>query len=240
MPQRILRDGILTSERVNQLDWEAEVFYRRLMSIADDYGRFSASPAVLRAAMYPLKLEQMREANVSRCLVSCEKAGLVRLYRVGAKQYIQILDFGQKIRTRSKWPEPPEEEACQQSASNCQQPADPVVVGGGVECEVGGGGERKARAPAAPLVSIPSNLDTPEFKAAWSGWIADRRERRKPMTDRAAELALRRLAEWGPERAVAAIEHSIANGWQGIFEPQGGPKAAAKPADFEGTDYSRR
>ena len=36
MPTRILRDGILTSERVNLLDWEAEVFYRRLLSVGDD------------------------------------------------------------------------------------------------------------------------------------------------------------------------------------------------------------
>ncbi len=48
MPNRILREGILTSERVNLLSWEAEVFYRRLMSVVDDYGRFHAHPALLR------------------------------------------------------------------------------------------------------------------------------------------------------------------------------------------------
>ena len=36
MPNRILREGILTSERVNALSWEAEVFYRRLMSAVDE------------------------------------------------------------------------------------------------------------------------------------------------------------------------------------------------------------
>ena len=51
MPDRIVRQGILTSDRVNQLDWGAECFYRRLMSIVDDYGRYDARPAVLRAQL---------------------------------------------------------------------------------------------------------------------------------------------------------------------------------------------
>lgn len=238
MPQRILRDGILTSERVSLLDWEAEVFYRRLMSVADDYGRFSASPAVLRAALYPLKLEQMREASVSRCLDACQAARLVRLYRIGAKPYLQLLDFGQKIRAKSKWPEPPKVSESE-SVSNLPQLADQDECV--VECGVGVGVENKAsRAKAPAEVDFPEALGTPAFKSAWEAWTADRRERRKPLTARAAELALRKLAEWGPDRAVAAIEASIANGWQGLFEPKGGSAAATKPSDFESVDYSKR
>jgi hypothetical protein len=36
MPNRILRAGIITSDRVNALDFGAEVFYRRLMSAVDE------------------------------------------------------------------------------------------------------------------------------------------------------------------------------------------------------------
>jgi hypothetical protein len=54
MPNRVLREGILTSERVNALDWPAEVFYRRLMSVVDDFGRYWAKPELLRAGLYPL------------------------------------------------------------------------------------------------------------------------------------------------------------------------------------------
>ena len=71
MPTRILRDGILTSERVNTLDWEAEVFYRRLLSLGDDFGLFDARPAILRPSLYPLKLDQMRETNIQSCLNDC-------------------------------------------------------------------------------------------------------------------------------------------------------------------------
>ncbi len=41
MPNRIIREGILTSEAVNSLSWEAEVFFRRLLSVVDDFGRLT-------------------------------------------------------------------------------------------------------------------------------------------------------------------------------------------------------
>lgn len=108
MPNRILREGILSSERVNCLNWEQEVFYRRLISVVDDYGRYFAHPALLRAALYPLKLDQVREVNVERLISACEKARLVRLYTVDGKRYLEVLDFRQQVRAKdSKFPHPP-------------------------------------------------------------------------------------------------------------------------------------
>lgn len=111
MPNRIVREGILTSERVNLLDWEEEVFYRRLLSVVDDYGRFVAHPQLLLASLFPLKLETVRKANLERHLTACERARLVRLYEVDGKRYLQVLDFNQQIRAKngSKYPDPPPE-----------------------------------------------------------------------------------------------------------------------------------
>jgi hypothetical protein len=112
MPSRILREGILTSERVNSLGWEAEVFYRRLMSVVDDYGRFSAHPKLLRAALYPLKLDAVRDANMERLLAFVEQARLVRVYEVTGKRYLEMLDFRQTVRAKeSKYPAPGEADA---------------------------------------------------------------------------------------------------------------------------------
>jgi hypothetical protein len=69
---------------------------------------------------------------------------------------------------------------------------------------------------------IPAELETEAFREAWAGWLADRAERRLPKyTARALTLQLRRLAEMGPERAVRAIEWSIAQGYKGIWEEKG-------------------
>lgn len=106
MPTRLIREGILTSERIASLSWEAEVFYRRLMSIADDYGLYDARPAILRSALYPLQLEKMSECNIQRCLAACEAAGLILLFARNGKSFLQIRDFGQQIKSKPKYPLP--------------------------------------------------------------------------------------------------------------------------------------
>ena len=73
---------------------------------------------------------------------------------------------------------------------------------------------------------LPPELQTTEFLSAWSDWLQHRAEIRKPLKPTATANKLRELAKWGPARAVAAIRHSIGNGWQGIFEPNGFADAA--------------
>jgi hypothetical protein len=75
-------------------------------------------------------------------------------------------------------------------------------------------------------------LNTPEFHAAWQEWQQHRREIRKPMTPVATKKQLKALEALGPDRAVIAINRSIANGWQGlVFEQKAdSANAPAKPA----------
>lgn len=107
MPNRILREGILTSERVNHLSWPAEVFYRRLMSAVDDFGRFWGKPDLLRAALYPLRLDKVGNPDVVKWIGETREAGLVRTYTYAGKEYLQLLDFRQQVRAaKSKFPAP--------------------------------------------------------------------------------------------------------------------------------------
>ena len=106
MPNRILREGILTSERVNKLAWPAEVFYRRLMSVVDDFGRFYAKPELLLAACYPLHIEKVRKADIASWIGATCEAGLVRRYTVEGKDYLEVVDFRQQQRAKSKFPDP--------------------------------------------------------------------------------------------------------------------------------------
>ncbi len=163
MPCRLVREGILSSERVNMLSCEAEVFYRRLMSVADDYGRFSANPALLRAALYPLRLETVSEAGIDHLLADVERARLVRLYEVAGKRYLEILDFRQQLRSKqSKYPDPPgtrdeaEEVDAQQMLSTCTATAH--LGGGGGEVVSVSGGEGGAGAKERPGAAPPLHV----------------------------------------------------------------------------------
>lgn len=124
MPARLLREGILDSEAVCSLDFPAEVFYRRLMSVVDDFGRYDGRPGVLRSRLYPLQVDKVREADITRWIAACVKAGVIALYDASGKQYILFKKLGSPRNKESKWPPPPpgvEAEPQRAIENNCTQ-----------------------------------------------------------------------------------------------------------------------
>lgn len=79
---------------------------------------------------------------------------------------------------------------------------------------------KTVRAKKVLDTSIPENINTPTFIPHWEAWQQHRKEKREPVTPLACEHQLKDLSEWGEARAIAAIHHSIKNGYQGIFEPK--------------------
>lgn len=148
MPSRLIREGILSSERVEALDFPAEVFYRRLMSKVDDHGLFDARPAILRTSLYPLRVDRVREADITRWIAACEKAGVIALYEHGGKPYLQMLDTRWTTRSEPKFPPPPWGNGGPpySSESTCKQlKTDAALVGDVVE-----DGDVKPSPPAQP------------------------------------------------------------------------------------------
>ncbi len=82
---------------------------------------------------------------------------------------------------------------------------------------------------------LPLELNTERFRAAWAKWEKHRREIKKPLKPTQAETMLATMAEWGEERAVAAILFTIGKGWQGIREPDAPPPGTngAGPSKFD-------
>lgn len=158
MPNRIIREGILSSEKIDLLNWAEEVFYRRLQSIVDDYGRYEANAKLLRSKCYPLKTDDVKQSHIVSWLAACAKAGLLVCYRVDGKDYIEILNFGQQIRAKSKFPEPPIA-----SDSNCLQPIGNEHLGVSVFGVVSEG-EGVAPQAAAPTRQVrkPGKSQMPE------------------------------------------------------------------------------
>ncbi len=108
MPNRIIRESILTSRAVDKLTADEEVFYRRLMSVVDDYGRYHGDPRLLLAATFPLRVASITPAQVAEWLRGCQAAGLVEAYTVANRDYVCIVNFGQRLRRmKSKFPPPP-------------------------------------------------------------------------------------------------------------------------------------
>lgn len=151
MPNRILREGILTSERIDELDEKTEVFYRRLISVVDDYGRYYAKPELIISAAYPLRSRSMCVADVEQMLCTCVAKKLMKVYQIDGKAYLEITDFRQQIRAKaSKFPSPDDANA-QHMHSTCVASAhlDVVVV------EVGGGDGTPRSVTSLPPQALP-------------------------------------------------------------------------------------
>jgi hypothetical protein len=144
-----MREGIITSERVNKLDAPAEVFYRRLMSKVDDHGLYDARPPILRTYLYPLRVDRVREADITRWLAACEKAGLIALYSHDGKPYLQMLDTRWSVRSEPKYPLPsdPGSTLSRAAENRCKQVKAVVPVFG----VVGVVGDVACAAPAGAL-----------------------------------------------------------------------------------------
>lgn len=82
-------------------------------------------------------------------------------------------------------------------------------------------GTQRVSNPRAAKDEIVMSLPFPseEFAEAWRSWLQHRKEMRKPVTPSSAAKQLVKLKAMGEKRAIAAINHSIEKGWQGIFEP---------------------
>ena len=108
MPTRLIRDGIITSTTANRLTESELLFFILLMLTADDKGKFDAHPAVVRANVYPFRVDEVSKEDVSAKLKAVASVGLVRLYEVDGKPYGIIPKFGQRVRIKyDKFPDPP-------------------------------------------------------------------------------------------------------------------------------------
>lgn len=106
MPNRMLRDWT-GSDKINSISVHAERFFVRLIMKVDDYGCFYADPRLLKANLFPLLLDSIRDADMLRWAAECQKAGLIVVYENDNKRFLQIQDFKQRLdRAKSKYPLP--------------------------------------------------------------------------------------------------------------------------------------
>jgi hypothetical protein len=105
MPNRLLKEGIVDSAAIDALTADAEVFYYRLLVVADDLGRMDARPAILRARCFPLK-ESLSTEKIGKWLEALAHAKLLIRYVVDGQPYVAITKWEQRVRSSGKYPPP--------------------------------------------------------------------------------------------------------------------------------------
>lgn len=86
MPDRFIRESALTSESLAQLSDFAERLFWRLTTVADDFGRFVANPAVIQGRTMPL-VAGVNPKKIFAALQELDGAGAVKLYEAEGRKY---------------------------------------------------------------------------------------------------------------------------------------------------------
>ena len=113
MGSRVIKDSIKTSRNVNALsDFQFRVWIHLILS-ADDYGRGSADPELVKCLAFPRR-KGITEKQLADALHVLANTGMVNLYEVDGEPYFYFPKWGehQRVRTKvSKFPDPDGENA---------------------------------------------------------------------------------------------------------------------------------
>ena len=215
MPNRILREGILTSPRMAKLSWPEEVFYRRLLSVVDDFGRYYADHGMLRAACYPRQLNKVSDSDVGKWLGAVSDAALVRVYPAqDGESYLEVLNFGQQVRAKkSKFPD---------MLSTCLADAKQTPANVHLDVSVSVSEDVKAAAQlAVPAFVLPEWI--PED--TWEAYCKVRTGKKAKNEPHALGLIVKDLEAFraAGHDPVEVLNNSIKSGWAGVFEPKTKP-----------------
>lgn len=194
VPDRVIRDELLTSERYWACSPEARCLFVSILLSADDAARYSGAPFALRTKCMAGTVSHERIEAILGELVD---ADLVRRYVSAGKPYLFVPRFGNRKRyiASSKYPAPPPEinDIVLKKSDSSQTQVRPKTDSGlpqdsHARAGVGVGEERRKTNPAQP----------DGFAAFWKAWPTDRRKVAK----------LQCLAKWrndGLEAQASAI-----------------------------------
>lgn len=208
----------MTSPRIARLGWVEEVFYRRLMSVVDDFGRYYADHGLLHAACYPRQLNKVTDADIGKWLAACESAGLVSVYPASdGESYLQLLDFGQQVRAKkSRFP---------QMLPTCEASAKHVSSNSAAAAHLDVSVSVDVKPPAAFV--LPDWIP-PE---TWAAYLKTRQGKRAKNEPHALGLIVADLEKFRAKGhdPLTVLNNSIKGGWAGVFEPKGAPQNEADP-----------
>jgi hypothetical protein len=125
MPDRILRAGILDSKAFNDLTEEAEILYRRLLSVVDDFGGYEADPELLRVKCFWRQKSRWPHERIVRALADIcaqtreDGSKLMRVFEHKGKSFLKIYNLGKPRAKQPRYPQPPED-ACEHVHAGCE------------------------------------------------------------------------------------------------------------------------
>lgn len=225
---RSIKPEFWESESLGRVSREARLLFIGLFSCCDDVGRARASSRLLASRLFPYDDDAFK--RLPGWIAELEKQGCIRIYVVDGESYLDLPKWAnhQKIDkpSISKLPSFDDVREGSRGFEN-----NSLGTGNGNREEEQGEDSATVVVPdvlAKPLwevkfgLILPEKLQTSECLATVETWLAYKAERKQGYKRIGLSEALKAWAkEFTAETFPAAVSHSIANNYQGIFAPRG-------------------
>lgn len=232
-----LFSAISTSEKLADLQSDSHrLFYTWLLAQTDPWGRIESSPRILNAKVWPVLGHSADETAAA--IRDCCRLGLLQLHTLLEDSWIQVPDWEEKAGKlrrddrcgKSKWPEPLESSRSTPGVDG-STPSQSRGEESREEKKAAPPARRSSKARAEPETELQGQ--EPWVVETVTAWVAYRTEKRlPPYTPSGFKALASKVLQMGQLRARAALAHSMASNYQGLFEPgQNGhaPPAGPKP-----------
>jgi hypothetical protein len=241
MANRLLKDGICTSDLINNLSNGSEVLFYRLLVVADDYGRMDGRVQIVKSQCFPLK-ESFTTLIIEELLEELENNDLISFYSVEGKPFFYIKKWEQRQRNKEKYPSPDlaDCEKVQQPAADCQQPAKDSGLGLGLGKGKGKGEDKEKDKKEKPEDSLPKqNLVSDEI---WDSFLQIRKKAKainSPQAIKCLITELEKLKAQGHD-PTEVVNQSIRSSWKDVYPLKNSINGNGKTEKFDPVAYVNR
>jgi len=225
MPTRYLKPGIRDSESIDKLSPLAETLFYRLLVTVDDFGRFDARPAMIKANCFPIK----ESITINKCkdlLSELKDCGLLLVYQTESKFTLQMCKWDNIPRAKeSKYPSM--DDTCIQLHASAKHPHTDAPL---TETETKT--ETKTK-----TVDAPDGVS----QSVWQEFIAHRKVKKAQVTQLVID-GIKKEADKAGFTLEDAIKEIVVRNWQGfkaewvLPKPTFGDIARVSVAPTQGRD----
>jgi hypothetical protein len=139
--------NFIIGRRINAVSERAEMWFWRLLSVADDFGNLIGEPSLVYAATAGRRIGRVTMEQVTTCVDELVEIGLVDRYDVGEDVYLHIRGYlqtqaaginGKRVRRVPPWPgegETPPDVQKRFRVNPGESRFTPVKPGGNLNCE---------------------------------------------------------------------------------------------------------
>lgn len=121
MPNRVIKESICESESLSECSFFAQELYKRLITYADDYGRFNSDTAIMRARLFPREYETITEQDIIDALVELCGVGKISFYQP------QVFNQRGKKGVYGVFPNWGDHQRLRESKAKCPEPYDTAI-----------------------------------------------------------------------------------------------------------------